>query len=280
MVISPVLLCISRYFKFGDPAANVGPVIVGNEWFARVRGPAKTRLTLFCFPYAGAGPAVFRGWAEAMAPDGVEVCAIRLPARDTRFREPPLRSVFDVAPQVAAAMHAVLDRPYALYGHSLGGIVAFETARELRRRGAPIPQRLLVSASHAPQLPWAHPPLRYLDQDVFLHEMQKRYGGIPNQVLEDEELLRLLLPGLRADVEMIENYRYSDEPPLEFPVTVYGGDRDRMVSRISLEGWREQTTAAFRLHIVPGDHFCLPAVQPRLLDDLDCAKGVSAISAL
>ncbi len=250
-----------------------------NEWIARYRRPYNLRLKLFCFPYAGGGPAAFRGWAETLKDAGVEVCGIRLPARDIRVDEEPLLSVFDAVAPITLTILRMLDGPYALYGHSLGAILAFETARALRREGASEPEHLLASASQAPQLPWNHPPMRDLECQPFLREIQARYGDIPGAVLNDRELLDLLLPGLRADVHMVETYRYSPEAPLDCPVTVYGGIQDKMVTRQSLDAWREQTTNTFRFHMVPGDHFCLPAVQRRLIHDLDSAQEGSALSA-
>jgi surfactin synthase thioesterase subunit len=159
-----------------------------------------------------------------------------------------------------------------LYGHSLGAIIAFETARELRRRGARNPEHLFVCASPAPQIPWTKPPMRHLDREAFLEEIQQRYGGIPGPVAEDPELLDLLLPGLRGDVHMIETYQYSDEAPLHCPLTVYGGTLDKAVPPSSLDAWREQTTSLFRLQMVSGDHFCMPAVQQRLVGDWQSAR--------
>jgi medium-chain acyl-[acyl-carrier-protein] hydrolase len=251
----------------------------GDGWIARQKIGSKARTKLFCFPHAGGGPAAFRGWAEAMESTSVEVCAVRLPARDSRFREDPLHSICDVVPPLAQAILEIVDGPYLLYGHSLGAKIAFETARELRRRAAAEPEHLLVSASQAPQLPWSHPPMRHLEREAFLQEIQRRYGEIPAAVLEDRELLNLLLPGLRADVDMLETYCCSHEAPLDCPVTAYGGILDPTVTQVSLEAWREQTTSVFRLHMLPGDHFCLPAVRARLLRDLESSREGSALRA-
>jgi medium-chain acyl-[acyl-carrier-protein] hydrolase len=230
-------------------------------------------MQLFCFPYAGGGPAAFRDWTTEMLKDaGIEVCAVRLPGRDSRVNEKPLRSVFEVVAPVAAAIAEINDRPYVLYGHSLGAILAFETARELRRKGIREPEHLIVSAGPAPQLPWDLSPIHHLDQDVFLAKIQERYGPIASPILNDLELLDLLLPGLRCDVEMRENYRYSPEAPLDFPVTAYGGFQDQAVTSASLEAWRQQTRSEFQLHMVQGHHFCLPAIRMRLIDDLHSAR--------
>jgi medium-chain acyl-[acyl-carrier-protein] hydrolase len=250
-----------------------------NDWIVGRKVASEPRLKLFCFPHAGGGPAVFRGWAEHLEPAGVEVCVVRLPGRDSRFREEPLRSIFDVVRPLSSAIIEVLDGQYALYGHSLGAKIAFETARELRRKGAAGPEHLLVSAIQAPQLPWNHTPMRHLERGAFLQELQKRYGEIPAPLLEDRDLLNLLLPGLRADVDMLETYSYSYERPLDCPLTVYGGTFDYTVTQSSLQAWREQTTSEFRLHMVPGDHFCMAAVCARLVRDLESAREGSTLSA-
>jgi medium-chain acyl-[acyl-carrier-protein] hydrolase len=244
-------------------------VIAVNDWIARQRGLSTPRMQLFCFPFAGGSPAAFRGWMTELLKDaGIEVCAARLPGRDSRLREKPLRSVFEVVVPLVAAMAEIIDRPYLLYGHSLGAILAFEAARELRRKGVRQPEHLIVSAGPAPQLPWGHSPMHHLDQEAFLAEIQERYGPIASPILNDLDLLELLLPGLRGDVEMRENYQYSPEAPLDFPVTAYGGIQDQTVTPASLEAWREQTTSEFQLYMVQGQHFCLPAIRERLIGDL------------
>lgn len=225
-------------------------------------------MKLICFPHAGGGPATFRAWADPLADAGVEVSVVRLPARDSRLSEAPMRSVREVVEPLVLAMLHCIEGPYAFYGQSLGALLAFETARELRRRGARGPSHLLVAASPAPHLPRLHPPMHPLADDVFLGEIQRRYGEIPPAILADRELLDLLLPGLRADVEALETYRYSPEPPLLSPITAYGGAFDEMVPRASLEEWRAQTSDNFRMHILPGGHFSLPPLHTRLLLDL------------
>jgi surfactin synthase thioesterase subunit len=146
-----------------------------------------------------------------------------------------MRSVLDVVAPLSTAILRILEGPYALYGHSLGAILAFETARELRRQGAaePEPEHLLVSACPAPQLPWNDPPMHHLDREEFLREIQNRYGEFPADVRGNCELLDLLLQSLRADIEMRETYRYSPERPLDCLITAYGASRQNGAADIA-----------------------------------------------
>ncbi|HEY2647254.1 MAG TPA: alpha/beta fold hydrolase [Candidatus Acidoferrales bacterium] len=219
---------------------------------------------LFCFPHAGVGPSVFRGWADQLAADA-EVCLIQFPGREGRIRETPFMSIAELLPGLIEDMAALLDRPYAFYGHSLGATVAFECALNLRRNQLPQPVHIFVGASPAPRLPWDHSPMRSLSEDRFLSEMEKRYGALPPEVISDAEMRALVLPVLRADITMIEKYIYSLETPLDCDITAFGGLKDHMVKRSELEAWREQTSGRFRLQMFDGNHLFLKSHKDQLL---------------
>ena len=219
---------------------------------------------LFCFPHAGVGPSVFRGWADQFAADA-EVCLVQLPGREGRLRESPFESIANLMPALLADMRPLLDRPFAFYGHSLGATVAFECARNLRRALRLQPEHIFAGASPAPQLPWNHSPMRSLPEDRFLSEMEKRYGALPREVISDAEMRALVLPILRADIAMIEEYKYSPEAPLDCHITVFGGLKDHMVKRSELEAWREQTSGRFLLRMFDGNHLFLKSHKDQLL---------------
>ncbi|MCB9673488.1 MAG: thioesterase [Alphaproteobacteria bacterium] len=210
-----------------------------------------TGSRLFCLPNAGGGTADFRRWVVA----GAEVLPACLPGRETRLHERPYRSMPPLVEDLADDLPT--DRPYALYGHSMGAWLAFELVRELRRRGARLPVRLIVAARHAPQVPTRTPPLGRLPQQAFLDGMQERYGAIPDVLLADPELLKAFLPALRADVVLLDDYRYTEEPALDVPIDVFHASDDPTVTRAEAEAWAVQTTAGFALHEVRGGHFFL-----------------------
>jgi medium-chain acyl-[acyl-carrier-protein] hydrolase len=245
-------------------ATNVCP------WITRPCKRPQARLRLFCFPRAGAGTASFRGWSEDIHPE-VEVALIQSPGRESRLREEPLRSIETMVAAIVDAMADCLDRPYALYGHSLGAKVAFETARELRRRQLPAPIHLFAAASSGPAVTWDHSPLRDLDDFSLLREIDRRYGGVPREVLADKELCALLIPALRADLTIVETYRCAEEPLLSIPITCFSGSEDLMTPESEVMDWRRQTSAEFRLHRFPGGHF-FPVQERSAILDLIAAE--------
>jgi surfactin synthase thioesterase subunit len=219
---------------------------------------------LFCIPYAGAGVAVYHKWAQAL-PVGVQVCALQLAGRDTQFGVPPFTRIAALVDWLIDSLDAWFDLPFAIFGHSMGGLVAFELARTLRTRNKPEPQHLFVSACRAPGRPVRQWPMHHLPQASFVRELRSRYDGIPELILQDADLLRLFLPILRADMEMVETFQGSVDDPFDFPVTAFGGNRDKEISREDLEPWREQTTGAFDLNMIDGDHFFVNTAQAEVL---------------
>lgn len=233
------------------------------NWILRPQPRPETRLRLLCFPYAGGGTSVFRGWAERLPPS-VDVVLVRLPGRERRLNEAPFR---DMAPLVAALVDALApltNVPYAMFGHSLGGLVAFDCAHALRAAGANEPAHLLVSACRAPQLPPTRSPMHDLPTDAFRARLRD-LGGTPSGVLEDPDLMDIFEPVLRADFAVAETYRYRERPPLGCPVTAFAGTRDARVTVAEIDPWRAQTSVTFDLRVLPGDHFFLQSEQDMLL---------------
>ncbi|HEU0014920.1 MAG TPA: alpha/beta fold hydrolase [Longimicrobium sp.] len=224
-----------------------------NSWTVIPRPSPNARLRLFCFPYAGGGASVFYAWPRGLPPE-VEVVAVQPPGREGRLMETPIASMDALVDAMYPTLLPLMDRPFALFGHSNGGLMAFEVARRLRREGRTLPVRLFGSGRPAPQVPLTLPPLHTLSDEDFVHEL-RRLNGTPEEVLANEEIMRLVLPLLRADFAIGETYRYRDEPPLDVPIAAYGGERDAEVPYEHVQAWREQTTGDFVLRMFPGDHF-------------------------
>jgi medium-chain acyl-[acyl-carrier-protein] hydrolase len=223
----------------------------------------ESRLRLFCFPYSGGGASIYRNWRDALAPD-VELCAVQLPGRETRFKEPAATVMADVVEQVAQGIEPLLDRPFALFGHSFGALVSFEMAHQLQSLGFR-PEHLFVSGRQAPHLVYPRPPIHQLGDEAFSDEM-RRLNGTPEHVLANAALLSLAIRIVRADYTVCENYRLTDgRPLLDCPLTALGGTDDPETTVDDVEGWARQTGGGFEARMIPGDHFFLHAQEPLVL---------------
>ena len=234
------------------------------SWIVRPKVKLQTPLLrLFCLPYAGGSASMFYTWSTRL-PAEVEVCAVQLPGRERRLNESPFTCLPPLVQALASALQPYLDVPFAIFGHSTGAIVSFELIRQLRREKAPAPQYLFVSARRAPQLPATEPPIHQLPDAAFIEKL-RRYQGTPEAILRDEKIMEIVMPTLRADLALNETYVYNSEPPIDCPISAFGGLQDREVSRDDLSLWRDQTTSHFTLQMFPGNHFFLHSEVEALL---------------
>lgn len=224
-------------------------------------GPRAIRL--FCFPYAGGGPSIYRGWDKGMG-HAVEVVPVSLPGREHRLAESPIDDMRALAAAIAPELGSALEPPFAFFGHSMGALLAFELARLLRREGRDGPACLAVSAYRAPHLPLDRARVSDLPEPDFLDEL-RRLNGTPAEVLANSELLALLLPALRADFRAVELYEYTEEAPLACPILAYGGSEDDEVSEAQLQAWRGHTAGGFLHRMFDGGHFYLSTARHALV---------------
>lgn len=227
-------------------------------WLVRARPVADPRLRLYCLPHAGAGPSVFTAWARALPAD-IELCAIHLPGREVRLSEPAATRMTPLVDAMAAAVAPTLDRPYAVFGHSMGATVGFELVRALRRRGAPPPSRLWVAGRRAPHLPTPRPWRHTLSGPEFMAEL-RRLGGTPPELLADPDLAAMFAAILRADFAVLETHAWTPEPALESPIVVLHGTADLEVSHAESAAWASHSTHPLGMHEFSGGHF-FPHVQ-------------------
>jgi medium-chain acyl-[acyl-carrier-protein] hydrolase len=234
-----------------------------NKWFLFPRPNPAAALRLFCFHYAGGSAQVFHGW-PAHLPTSVEVAAIQLPGRSHRLGEPHIRQMAPLGHIMAQELLPYLDKPFVFFGHSLGALLCFETARSLRHEIRRQPAHLFVSAAEAPHRRSLEEPISGLAKSALV-KILREFDGAPEEALQNDELLDLMLPTIRADFELMETYEYRPEPPLECPMTIYGELEDHGVDAERLAAWSEMIVGACEIRMFPGGHFYLNRSQSTFL---------------
>ena len=229
----------------------------------RYRLNPQFHMRLFCFPYAGGRASVFHSWVDLL-PLNVEICPVELPGREFNLQQRPYTRLHALILELREILTPYLNVPFAFFGHSMGALISFELARELRRRQLPGPLHLFISGHRAPQLPDPHPIIHHLPDIEFIAELRK-LEGTPEEVLQNDELLELYLPLLRADFSMCEMYEYTAENPLDCSISVFGGLQDIRIQTEELRAWQMQTQQSFSLKMFRGNHFFLMTAKLFLL---------------
>jgi medium-chain acyl-[acyl-carrier-protein] hydrolase len=235
-----------------------------NRWLILPKPNPAAAMRLFCFPYAGGSPLIFCKWPQAL-PENIEVCPVQLPGRGMRLSEPPFTKLENLLESLVPALRPFLDKPFAFLGHSMGGLISFELARALRLSSGLEPAGLFIAGRQAPPLQDRTAARYDLPEPEFLKQL-RNLNGTPPEILEQPELMRLLVPLLRADFEVCQTYVYEPGPALNCPISIFGGLEDGEVSQEELEGWRPYTTGAFSLRMLPGDHFFIHTCQSQFLE--------------
>ena len=226
-----------------------------SSWFLPLKANPTGRLRLIMFPHSGGGARAFSQW-PARLPQDIEILGIQLPGREERFRETPYSRMQPLVEELVPFLRPHLDIPYVLFGHSLGGLIAFEMARVLSAKKLPGPAQVIVSGHAAAHLPAAKPLMHLLPDAEFIDRL-RLLEGTPPEILGHEEMMRSFLPLLRADLAVGETYVFPGGEPLECPLTVYGGATDPMIPPLDLEAWKTLTNGPFTLRLFPGGHFYL-----------------------
>lgn len=222
-----------------------------DPWLLCRRRNRNAQVRIYCFPHSGGSPGEYVRWADDL-PEA-EVWGIQLPGRGSRTAE---AAITDVRQLVRTLTESVGFRePFVFFGHSLGALVAFETARRLSEEGREVPKRLLLSAMWAPHLRVPRPPVAHLDDADLLAFVDAKYGTVPTAVRSDPDLAALMARAYRADFRMLDAYRYEPSDPLDIPLTLFGGTEDPVSEQLA--DWRGQTRYEPRIHLFPGGHFYL-----------------------
>jgi len=238
-----------------------------SPWILETPSRKPGRCRLLCFPYAGGGASLFTGWSANLGP-AAEVLPIQLPGRENRLREPPFTDVDALVRSLLQSIGPQLYGPWAVFGHSFGGLLAYETARAAVRDGYQQPQAVFVSACRPPDVEtrFAHTLHTMGDEDL-IAELQE-LGEAPMTALNDPDLRRLFIPTIRADVELCETYRFVSDDVLEAPIVALSGADDPHADAVEMKRWAEFTHGPFVQEIVDGGHFFLRSNPESLLHHL------------
>lgn len=212
------------------------------------------RLTLFAFPCAGASAAMYLRWRRRL-PSWVQIQPVELPGRGGRLHEAPEKTFEALTDRLSDEIEMHASHRYAFFGHSMGGLLAFEVTQRLRARQVPLPMALLASACAAPaRQDWR----RYANKntDASLIADLHKQNGTPQEVFDSSELLAMTLSLLRADYHICASFRYLRQLPLPIPIHVFGG-RDDEIHESKLEAWQPETEVDFSLDLFEGGHFFL-----------------------
>jgi medium-chain acyl-[acyl-carrier-protein] hydrolase len=234
---------------------------------------------MFCFSYAGGSAHAFSPWARALPPQ-LEVLAVQLPGRGARIFEPPYTSLPALIHDVATALRPFLNKPFVLFGHSMGAIISFELARYFRARGMQKPRHLFLSGSYSPRHRVRDIMRSTLTDDDLIKELRS-FNGASSQALDNIQLMRMMLPTIRADFAVCETYVYEAGSPLEVPISAFGGLEDPDVPQEGLQLWEEETKEQFVLRMFPGGHFYLHTAQSATLQAVlkDLAPHLETVRA-
>jgi medium-chain acyl-[acyl-carrier-protein] hydrolase len=211
-------------------------------------------MRLFCFPHAGGGASAFHSWHAGFAPL-IQVCPILLPGRERRLSEPLYTSFDPLLEALSEELRPWLDVPFAVFGHSMGALLAFEWVRKLQREGPNVPSRVFLSGRRAPDALDESDLLSPLSDAEFVDELAHRYQGLPDEFLSEPELMAVMLPILRADISVVESYHFTEGEQLNCPTMVSAGIDDATVAFDQLVGWQRHVNANLDVQIFPGGHF-------------------------
>jgi medium-chain acyl-[acyl-carrier-protein] hydrolase len=237
------------------------------KWFTFQKNSPTTNLRVFLFPFAGGDVNAYQNWGRNL-PLGVELVYTKLPGRGMRFNESAFNSIEPLVHELCDAIKPFINTPFVFFGHSMGALIAFELCLGLRRQNLSQPHCLFLSALKAPQLMNQEAKQTHRLPDRELIQEISKLGGIPEELLANEELLEILLPTLRADMCLCETYKYQAEERLAIPLVIFGGNCDPLAGREELEAWRLQSNKGVTVRTYQGGHFYFMEVLQPFLPDL------------
>ncbi|BBC27204.1 thioesterase II family protein [Pseudanabaena sp. ABRG5-3] len=237
---------------------------INNPWILQPKLSHSTSLNLICFPPGGCGASIFNSWSKYL-PSGLAISAVQLPGRETRFKEVAFSNMaLLISELLISLLPYVKNVPFAVFGHSVGALIAFEFVRQLHQNHLPSPEYLIVSGRRAPHIPLDK--ILHLQADSALIEELRLIGGTSDLILDDPELMSLFLPIVRADFTINETYQVFNEFSVNCPILAMGGYDDPLVNQDFLEQWRQYTTGEFEAVMLSGGHMTFKENPQPLLD--------------
>lgn len=226
---------------------------MSNLWIIHDAQQDNRSVRLFCFPFAGGGASIFRDWPAA-APDFLQICRVQLPGRENRLAEPAFTELVPLITQLINELYPLMhNKRFAFFGHSMGGIVAFEVCRQLAELGEPLPEKVFLSATRPPHL--VDPkPIHHLEEQEFIRALQQR-GGTPDEILTSPVFREIFAPTLRHDLAIAESWYAIDLPALPVPLVIFNGCQDSIVKAGSADTWCRYSSIEPQIVTFDGGHF-------------------------
>ena len=217
---------------------------------------------MFLFPPAGGDVSTYLHW-EDLLPDYVEVCLVKLPGRGMRISEPAIDNLDELTEKLLAEMEKYMDLPFVFFGHSMGGLVAYGLAQKMQERNMNLPKKLMISSIKAPSymktftecLTDDNNDKLYMKSDQEFLARVEKLGGIPQTLLDSKEFIELILPSFKSDMKLCETYNSEEAKILDIPFDIFGGNKDGIVNKEELNGWKMFTNKSCTITIFPGNHF-------------------------
>lgn len=233
-----------------------------SKWFVVPRPNAQARIRLFCFPYAAGNASTYTSWWQWL-PHEVELRAVQPPGRASRIEEPAYQSMEAMVDGVCTALRPWLDKPYVVFGHSLGSRVGFEYIHRASAAGWRLPELFIASGSSAPHVAREHKKISHLPDAEFVQAL-RRFDGPTDRLLEDEQLVALFMPVFRADFNIADTYYRERGTLLHCPAAVFGGDRDEDARPDELDSWQAHFSQPIGINLFEGDHFFVESNSQRV----------------
>ncbi len=220
------------------------------NYIQKCRSPS---YRIFCLPHAGGSSSHFNKWRKSL-PENVEIISIQLAGRENRLAEIAHTEMQPLVSEIVEAIKPLTSIDYMIYGQSMGTLVAFELTLELQRQGQRLPQRLLLASRMAPHCIDPKPVISHLSDAQFISQLHNRYGGM-SEVIATPDLAQLVLPALRADIRLVENYKYTDNTMVDVPIVFFSGTNDNSLTADNTYAWSQMTSSYFNIRRLSGGHF-------------------------